>query len=636
MKTLNSAFAKFIDASATSEVRKIRVLSNLSAVLLAVLAFLTFVADANAGGFLVTNTNDSGAGSLRQAIIGANSNAGADIIEFDQSFFNEPRTIVLTSGELDVTSDITIEGGMTKGLTISGNNASRIFTFTTNTSTINNVTLVDGKPGGLNAGGAIRQLLGTLTINNSTISGNNAFDGGGIYSSGGTMTINNSTISGNSGQSGSGLENNGSSSSITLNHTAVAFNSASGSGGGIRRVLGTIRLYNSIVSNNTAPVNPDYSGSMLSMGYNIIGNSTGINVTGNTTGNQLNTDPLLVPLADNKGGTATHALQHGSPAIDSADPNSALTEDQRFSRRAVDGDRNGVGRADVGAYEKQFTKFDFDGDGKSNLAVYRIENNNGLSSLIPNSFISWYIQTNDTGYDRIPFGQSTDRAVPADYDGDSKTDTAVFRGSTGIWHIPGSYDGLFGFNWGLATDVLIPEDYDGDAKYDVAVYRNGVWYILGSQAGYAGASVLGTASDTPVPADYDGDGRADIAIFNAGVWTIQNSGNTLLTESFGQAGDIPVPADYDGDGKANLAVFRPSDRKWYVARPVGIPAQNFDATEFGLATDTLVPGDYDGDGKSDIAVERDGTWWILGTESGLMTKQFGISSDDPIPNTYLQ
>ena len=76
--------------------------------------------------FTVTNTADSGTGSLRNAIASANSTAGADATVFDDSF-NSPRTITLTSGQLTITNDLTITGPGAANLTVSGNNASRVF-----------------------------------------------------------------------------------------------------------------------------------------------------------------------------------------------------------------------------------------------------------------------------------------------------------------------------------------------------------------------------------------------------------------------------------------------------------------------------------------------------------------------------
>ncbi len=225
----------------------------------------------------------------------------------------------------------------------------------------------------------------------------------------------------------------------------------------------------------------------------------------------------------------------------------------------------------------------------------------------------------------------------ADFDGDGKTDLSVFRQGEGNWYLNRSAAGFTALNWGLGTDTLVPGDYDGDGKTDVAVFRNGNWFINKSTGGSQYAS-FGTATDKPVVSDYDGDGKADVAVFRPsnGTWYVQNSGGGISTIVFGQNGDIPVAGDYDNDGKTNVAVFRPSTGFWYVARANGVPAQNFDALQFGTPGDKLVPADYDGDGKTDIAVFRpsNGTWYLQRSQSGATAIQFGISTDVPVPGDY--
>ncbi len=261
---------------------------------------------------------------------------------------------------------------------------------------------------------------------------------------------------------------------------------------------------------------------------------------------------------------------------------------------------------------------DFDGDGKSDVAVFR-----------PSSG-SWYLQQSQNGFTGTAFGASTDKIVPADYDGDGKTDIAVYRGGT--WYLQRSQAGFTGIAFGAADDVPLPGDYDGDGKADIAVFRpsNGTWYLQRSQAGFTGIA-FGQNGDKPVAADYDGDGKTDVAVYRNGTWYLNRTTAGFTGIGFGASEDKPVAADYDGDGKADVAVFRPSNGTWYLNRTTA----GFTGIGFGAGTDTPVPGDYDGDGKTDVAVFRNGTWYLNRTTAGFTGISFGAGTDQPIEAAFV-
>ncbi|MFN6963513.1 MAG: FG-GAP-like repeat-containing protein [Pyrinomonadaceae bacterium] len=271
---------------------------------------------------------------------------------------------------------------------------------------------------------------------------------------------------------------------------------------------------------------------------------------------------------------------------------------------------------------------DFDGDSRSDIAVWR-----------PGTGV-WYLSRSTSGIASFQFGQAGDTAVPADYDGDGRTDAAVYRGGT--WHRLMSSTGTYSAaQFGVATDTAVPADRDGDGRADLVVFRptNGVWYTLYSSSGGVDSRQWGVAGDVPVPADYDGDGRADLNVFRPsnGTWyRVDSSTGAERGAQFGMLGDKPVVGDFDGDRRTDIAVWRPAGGAWYVLQSA---SGSLFAATFGLSSDIPTVGDYDGDGRADVSVFRpvSGVWYRLNSSTGgFAAQQFGLSGDMPVEGAYVR
>jgi RHS repeat-associated protein len=262
------------------------------------------------------------------------------------------------------------------------------------------------------------------------------------------------------------------------------------------------------------------------------------------------------------------------------------------------------------------TPYDFDGDGKSDLSVWRA----------PTGY--WYIlKSSDGSIISTQLGGIGDVSVPGDYDGDSISDIAIWQHNSGDWHIIKSSDGTTRIDhFGAVGDQPVPGDYDGDGKNDLAVWRpsTGCWYVLKSSNGTLIEQSFGGQAwgDKTVPADYDGDEKTDLAVWrpSIGYWYILKSSDGVTIERpFGAYGDVTVPSDYDGDGIIDSAVWRPSTGVWYIHKSSDSSDIWVQFGSQGLG-DTPVPGDYDGDGLTDIAVWRTSTgyWYFLQSSTGAL------------------
>jgi hypothetical protein len=303
-------------------------------------------------------------------------------------------------------------------------------------------------------------------------------------------------------------------------------------------------------------------------------------------------------------------------------------------------------------------KLDFNGDGRTDIAVYREGSRNPM--LAPQASYWHFMDTFSQIDTTVRWGQTLDVPAPADYDGDGKTDVAVFRwwdfatGDTNQWWF---------YNSSTETHSVIhlayelgyhkfSRNYIGDARaevgllYQVNISPNpgetcflSVYFVTDREVENTIRKTVGEVCNsipTPIPGDYNNDGRSEIAVF-------ANNTFKVWLPPYGPAYtppdmtatldvDMPVPGDYDGDGKTDFAGVKAVDGRlrWRILMSGSSKLFELD---WGYSTDKPVAGDYDGDGTTDIAVFRapEATWWIRNSSNGTMSGfYFGMPTDTPL------
>lgn len=295
-----------------------------------------------------------------------------------------------------------------------------------------------------------------------------------------------------------------------------------------------------------------------------------------------------------------------------------------------------------GQVKQSNTVYDADGDGRTDVVVFRQTNNTfyTLASLTNTAVLQTHGTTSENHLNNT-----------CDFDGDGRGDPLLLR-IDGVgraeWRILQSSTNTVRYAlWGdfntAVGDTLAPADYDGDGRTDIAVFRRstGIWYILDSATGAVSHVRFGAVNDQPSVGDYDGDGKADPTAVRtesgARVFYILQSSNgvtrrevwgTALTDGF----FFFAPFDIDGDGKQDISVNRADAgaRLFLILKSTG--GEQYIRWGASGTGSTAMFGDYDGDGKTDIVARRvlGGlmNWEILqssnGQERGLI---WGITAD---------
>jgi YD repeat-containing protein len=278
--------------------------------------------------------------------------------------------------------------------------------------------------------------------------------------------------------------------------------------------------------------------------------------------------------------------------------------------------------------------FDFDNDGKADIARWHP------------ATTEWQIKNSSSGaITNHVIGSVSSIIAPGDFDGDSKTDVAVFN--AGAWSIKQSSNGnIVNLSFGTVGDKPVVGDYNGDGRSDCAVFRSSTntWWILYSSGGVCNggysSTIFGTAGDITAQGKYDNDGATDIAVFRSltGDWHVQGSSAGYSAFHWGIASDIPAPADYDGDGRTDYAVYRGSAGTWYVSKSSTNNAA-YIIQIWGNYGDQPAPSDTDGDNKADFVIWRPttGVWHIIKSSNSTYDYQtMGMAGDTAVSSAYLK
>ncbi|MEM9827481.1 MAG: FG-GAP-like repeat-containing protein [Planctomycetota bacterium] len=472
-------------------------------------------------------------------------------------------------------------------------------------------------------GAGINSDAGVVVVSHSLIVGNiGGSAGAGIFAQNSELNIANSTLSGNRSNSNTGgairlagdatVDPDGTgASNTTIVSSTITFNN-SGSTGAITSQAGantvvSVTSQSSIFAGNTGSPNfgvrSEGSGETIfvSAGHNISDDDSG-NLA--AAGDQINTDPLLLPLADNGGLTLTHALQVDSPAIDAGPIGGRFTDQQVVSDSETNADS--VSAADI------------NGDGHIDVISSRgnelvWHQNDGAENFTENLISS--------------FDARVSASIAADLDGDGDVDViSATNFQNGVsnrgvfWH---ENDGSGNFirrsvsSAGVVNRVesLFVSDVDGDGDEDILAITNStsgnnvsVLQNNGSQrftVRPVGAASFGT---TVFAADVDSDGDIDvltasrnddkIAWFeNLGGLSFQE--HVISTSANGGRGVFAIDVDGDGDIDVLSASNQDSKIAWYE----NDGDENF--TEQIISTSdrgafAVLAADYDGDGDIDV------------------------------------
>lgn len=308
--------------------------------------------------------------------------------------------------------------------------------------------------------------------------------------------------------------------------------------------------------------------------------------------------------------------------------------------------------------------FDYNGDGNRDLFLYRpgygaawVARSNG-DGTFSGVYTQGHLGFGIAGFD---LKVKSDRALAFDYNGDGKDDLFLYRpGQPVVWVARSNGDGTFtkvyggygiaGHAMSSVDDRVLAFDYNGDGKDDLFIYAPGTgsaWVARSNgdgtftavyKQGYGGSGIAGhilqDGRDRVLIFDYNADNKDDLFIYTPGTgsaWVAHSNGDgtfsAVYREGYGGRGfaghglvderDRAFAFDYNGDRKDDIFIYTPGAGCAWVARSKGngtftpVYAEGYGGHGFaghGLVDerDRALAFDYNGDGKDDIFIYTPG------------------------------
>lgn len=245
---------------------------------------------------------------------------------------------------------------------------------------------------------------------------------------------------------------------------------------------------------------------------------------------------------------------------------------------------------------------------------------------------TWFIRNGAIG--TTIWGTTGDQPVPADFDGDGVTDLAVFRASEGNWFVRKSMgDRSEVTRWGTSGDLALAGDRDGDGEAELVVYRpsSATFFFHGDTC--SESAVVTSFTGLPAVGDFDGNGRADVAVYDPPTGLMEVVLDSGLSQwGFFPAGGVMMSRDFDGDGRVDRGVYTQVNGTFHFDPSTGGARRSI---PWGVGNELPAPADFE---PTSPGVEL-ATWspttgnWFIRRGNGTMMPvvQWGANGDIPVP-----